>query len=332
MIEIPPDLVSALTDNPALIVAGHVTPDADCVGSMLALAWGVEQATGREVRCALPEGSLSKKLEFLADLTPVKLATLRHCLDADVLVVCDTAKQQRVNLPGGAREQLPAGLRIINIDHHASSTRFGEINYVDDQASSASELVYRIFKHAGWDLTPAIATLLSTGMHADTVGFSLPSTTAVTFDAAADLVRNGADIGLIGDRLWRCQSREEFQLRRVVYDNTKLSKSGKIAYSTATYQEITESGCTAADIDDQVEIPRSLAGASIAILFTEGNQGRVRINLRSKTQRGVLELARCIGGGGHRQAAGAIMTGTIEDAVSKLLPLADAYLDEQEVN
>ena len=75
-----------------------------------------------------------------------------------------------------------------------------------------------------------------------------------------------------------------------------------------------------------------MMGASIAILFTEGNQGRVRINLRSKTQRGVLELARRIGGGGHRQAAGAIMTGTIEDAVSKLLPLADAYLDEQEAN
>lgn len=332
MIEIPPDLLSALTDNSALIVAGHVTPDADCVGSMFALAWGIEQATGRPVRCALPEGSLSKKLEFLVGLTPVKLASLQHCLDAEVLVVCDTAKQQRVNLDAEAREKLTAGCRIINIDHHASSTQFGEINYVDDHASSASELVYRIFKHAGWDLTPAVATLLSTGMHADTVGFSLPSTSAATFDAAADLVRHGADIGLIGDRLWRCQSREEFQLRRVVYDNTQLSKSGKIAYSTATYQEIAQSGCTAADIDDQVEIPRALAGASIAILFTEGRKGKVRINLRSKTEQGVLELARRIGGGGHRQAAGAIMTGSIEDAVSKLLPLADAYLDEQEAN
>ena len=339
MTEIPPDLMSALSGDVAPLVVGHVTPDADCLSSMFALAKGIEQATGRPVSCALPEGSLSKKLAFMVDLAQVNIADLRGCLDAQVLAVCDTAKERRVNLPDKVREQMigarAAGWnrsrrrRIINIDHHASNTRFGDINYVDERASSTAELIHRIFKHAEWELTPSIATLLYVGIHADTVGFSLSSTSAATFDVASDLTRHGADIVLAGDRLWRRQSADEFHLRRIVYDNTRLSTSGSIAYSTATHDEITRTGCTAADIDDQVEIPRSLAGAQIAILFTEGHKGRVRINLRSKTDVNVLELARRIGGGGHQQAAGAMMDGTVQDAVSDLIPLAERYLNEQ---
>ncbi len=328
MPEIPPDLVSSLTGNPSPLVAGHVTPDADCLSSMFALAKGIEQSTSRTVFCALAEGSLSKKLEFMVDFAQVNIAGLRECLDAKVLAICDTAKERRVNLPNELGEQLRNGRLIINIDHHASSTRFGDINYVDEHASSTAELIYRIFQHAGWELTPTIATLLCIGICADTVGFSLATTTVTTFEAAADLVAHGADIMLVGDRLWRFQSQDEFQLRRIVYDNTRLSSTGRIAFSSASFEEITRSGCTAADIDDQVEIPRALAGAYIAILFTEGRQGHVRINLRSKTGIGVLELARRIGGGGHRLAAGAIIKGTIEEAMSKLIPLAEEHLDE----
>lgn len=327
--EIPAGLVERLTANPTPLIVGHVTPDADCLGSMFALARGIEQASGQPALCALPEGSLSKKLAFWVDYADVKIAEQGFCRTAESLAICDTAKLSRANLPKELRDELPGGRSIVNIDHHASNTGFGDINYVDDHASSAAELVYRIFKHAGWQLNPTAATLLCLGICADTVGFSLPNTTAPTFDAAADLLRHGADMVLVGDRLWRHQSQEELELRRVIYNNTRLSSTGKIAYSTADFDEIKGCGCSAADIDDQVEIPRALAAAKIAILFTEGRKRRVRINLRSKTTAGVLDLAQRIGGGGHHQAAGAIMEGTVENAVSKLIPLAEAYLDEQ---
>jgi len=328
--DIPPDLVASLTANPPPLIAGHVTPDADCLSSMFALAKGIEQVTEQPVLCALPEGSLSKKLAFLVDLAEANIAGMRACREAKLLAVCDTAKERRVNLPDEIRTELKNDRRIINIDHHASSTMFGDINYVDEHASSTAELIYRVFKHAGWELTPTIATLLCTGIHADTVGFSLPNTGAATFEAAADLLTHGADLALIGDRLWRWQSDDEFQLRRIVYNNTRLSDSGRIAYSTATYEEITGCGCTAADIDDQVEIPRSLAGARITILFTEGRKGHVRINLRGKGDVLVLDLAQRIDGGGHHTAAGAIMTGTVDDAVARLIPLTEEYLDEHQ--
>lgn len=326
MSTIPSELLSKLTGAPPPLIAGHVTPDADCLCSMFALAEGIQLATGRTVRCAVPQGSLSQRLAFLTNLAHVSLAPPDQC-QGPLIAVCDTARERRTNLPDAIRQNLKAGRFIINIDHHASNTMFGDINYVDAAASSTAELIYRIFRHAGWPISTVTATLLYAGIHADTVGFSLSSATPAALAAAADLARLGADVALIGDRLLRFRTAAEFQLRRVVYDNTKLSDSGRIAYSTAGFEEIARTGCIAADIDDQVEIPRSLAGTRLAILFTEGNRGKVRINLRGKAGVSVLELARQIGGGGHQEAAGAIMDGPLEDAVARLIPQAEAYLD-----
>ena len=92
--------------------------------------------------------------------------------------------------------------------------------------------------------------------------------------------------------------------------------------------EIANAGCTAADIDEQVEIPRALDGTRMALLFTEGNRGWVRINFRGKGGIGVLDLAKSLGGGGHYEAAGAILEGTVEEVVTRVLPVAEQYLDQ----
>ncbi len=324
------DLLAAITAGGPAFIAGHVTPDADCLSSMFALSIGIEHATGQRIPVALPDGSVSDRIQFLVDWAQPALADADACTTARLAIVCDTAKAPRTNMPADLLIDGVPGRTIVNIDHHASNTQFGTINWVDDRASSTAELVTRLYQAAGWTLTPTVASLLYAGIHSDTVGFSLPNTTRSSLVAAADLVAAGAEVGRIGELLCRSQSQREFDLRRVIYDNTRLSISGRIAFSTANNHEIIRAGCTAEDVDDQVEIPRSLKRARVAILFTEGVAGKIRMNFRGEESTSILELAQSIGGGGHRLAAGAIISGSIEDAVEKVIPLTEQYLDRLE--
>jgi bifunctional oligoribonuclease and PAP phosphatase NrnA len=317
----PVELIGLLDSWQRFVCVGHVTPDADCLAAMFAVAraWSGSRC---EVCVSLPEESLSQKLAFMADWAGVRRATVVDLQQADGFCVVDTAKKSRCNLIPGTAEGWPGGRKVINVDHHASNTRFGDVNWVVGDAASSSELIYQLIRQAGRPIDGPSASLLYAGILTDTAGFTLPSTSAFCLRAAADLVSLGADVAELGERVYRSHRAGEFRLLRTIYANTHLVAADRIAYSTASYQEIADAGCTAADIDDQVSVPRSLQGIRIAILFTEGNQGKTRLNFRGEQGFGVLELARQFHGGGHDFAAGAILDCPLEEAVQRVLPVA----------
>ena len=175
-------------------------------------------------------------------------------------------------------------------------------------------------------ISPLTASLLYAGIQTDTLGFSLPTTNASALSAAADLVASGADVAEVGERLCRSQRKSDFDLLRVVYANTRLLADGQLAYSSASYDEIHSVGCSAADIDDQINVPRSLNGVRLAMLLTEGNRGKTRVNFRGSGGVTVVELAAEFDGGGHAQAAGAIIDCRLEEAIQKVLPRAIEHL------
>ncbi len=322
------DLVGTLESWSRTVIIAHVTPDADALGSMFALAKVFGNGDdGRVATVSLPESSLSQRLGFLHEWAKVPVAQVEDFAHADGFVVVDTAKKPRCNLPAELPEDWDSGRRIVNIDHHASNTGFGWINWVVGDASSSAELVYRLLKFWEKRIDPLVASLLYAGIHTDTSGFSLPNTSESALSAAAELVGKGADVVELGERLERSQQLSEFKLLRTIYANTRLTADGRIAYSTADYQEIAEAGCTAADIDDQVSVPRSLQGTRLAMLFTEGVRGKTRINFRGEAGVPVLELAKGFGGGGHTAAAGAIIEGIPSEVVARVLPEAEAYLN-----
>ncbi len=325
---VPDALITTLETLKNPVVVGHVRPDADCLGSMFAaaIAWPGEH--GSMARVSLPEGSLSRRLRFMWDWVDATVASPADFASADGFVAVDTAKKPRCNVEKSLDEDWDGGRTVVNIDHHESNTNYGTINYVDAEAGSACELVYRVIRAANHDISPIVASLLYAGIHSDTLGFSLPTTTASALEAAADLVACGARVSEIGEHLCRSQSESEFNLNRVIYANTKLIADGQLAYSTASYDEITSSGCVAADIDDQVGIPLSLDGIDMAILFTEGSPGYTRLNLRGEKGLNVLEIAGAFGGGGHLNAAGAILNCGIPEAVERVLPVALERLDK----
>jgi len=320
---VPPPICQALRSARRVGLVGHVTPDADCVAAIAALWLALPELAATPV-AVLPAHTLPRRLRFL-----IRSAGLSHQTDGDLctcdlVVVLDTAKERRVNLPAG--QTLPTGVPVINIDHHASNPAFGQLNWIAPGASSTCELVYELLRALGCQITPTIATLLYAGLHSDTRGFSLSNTTPQSLRIAHELAACGARIAEVCEKLHRSQSREEFELLKLIYANTRLTADGRLAWSTASYDEIRRVGCDAAAIDDQVEIPRSIEGILVAILFTEGEPGVVRLNFRGEQGVSVLELAQQFGGGGHHSSAGARIKGKLEEAVAQVLPAAQEYV------
>ena len=325
-LEVPTEVVEGVLGLRMPIIVSHVVPDADALGSMLAVGLGLSR-DGCQTKVALADGSLSQRLSFMFDLADIAIADTADFDAADGFIALDTAKLGRCNV-GAERKQTDwvANRPIVNIDHHATNTRFGRTNWIVSTAGSTCELAYYLLQAAKRPITPAMASLLYAGMQTDTIGFSLPTTTAPAMRACADLIDLGADVGVIGERLCRSQRTSEFDLLRIIYANTKVEEEGRLAYSSASYDEIHAAGCTAADIDEQINVPRSLQGVKLAMLFTEGRRKKVRINFRGSGEVTVVELAALFGGGGHAQAAGAILDCSLDDAMKQVIPAAATHL------
>lgn len=324
---VPPDeVLSAITGLNRIITVSHVVPDADALGSMYAVAAALGGG-GCRVAVSLPEGSLSQRLRFLTELAAVPVAMPADFESADGFIVLDTAKASRCNVGAALKDtDWSAGRPVVNIDHHDTNTRFGTANWVVGGASSTCELAYKLLMALTRPISPPVASLLYAGIQTDTLGFSLPSTTPSALKAASELVALGADVGTLGERLARSLAASEFALLRVIYDNTRVLADGRLAYSSASFKEIQSAGCTAADIDDQINVPRSLDGVELALLFTEGRQGKTRINFRGSGSVTVTDLAAAFGGGGHAQASGAVLDCGLREAIDRVIPSAELHL------
>lgn len=323
LLNAPVELCDAIREARTIGLVGHVTPDADCLGSIASL-WLALPELGCHPCAFIPEGTVSRRLSFLlrsAGLAPAPAHELDGC---DLMIVVDTAKERRVNLEG--RWEAMLAKPIVNIDHHSTNTQFGKWNWVNSHAASSCELVYELLRALGCQITPTIATLLYAGLHTDTQGFSLASTTTQTLAVARDLSHAGARISEVCERLHRSQSKHEFDLLKVIFANTRVTPDGRLAWSTASHSEIIAAGCSAGDIENQVEIPRSIEGISAAILLTEGHPGKVRINFRGEGTVPILHLAQQFGGGGHIHSAGAMLDGELRAIEERVISAATRFL------
>jgi phosphoesterase RecJ-like protein len=320
---VPPEVCDAIRAAHQIALVSHVTPDADALASLGAM-WLALPELGKRPHLVLPEGTVSRSLQYLVRYAGLRTAHSADVQDCDLIAALDTAKERRLN----AEEHLVALTRIpiLNIDHHATNPRFGRWNWIVPQASSTSELIYAVLRALGCQFTPTLATLLYAGLHTDTQGFSLANTSANALRVAHELAQAGAQIPEVCERLHRSRSRGEFELLSIIYRNTRVSDNGRLAWSTASFDEIATTGCSASDIDDQVEVPRSIEGIAVAILFTEGRRGKVRMNFRGEGGVSVLELAQEFGGGGHVSSAGAILDGTIPEITARVVPAAVEYV------
>lgn len=340
----PPHLMDTISSFRQPLLLTHINPDADALGSMLGMTL-ILRALGQSPTPAAPPNSINARLTFMAQRAAIDIHPDPAHVDADGIIALDTAKTDRLNA-GTEFDSLLKGRQLVNIDHHTTNPSYGHVNWIDPTASSTAELVWRIGQATGfWSahsatnsgtvnqpltgISPvaAAATVLYAGILGDTVGFSLSSTAASALLAAASLVHHGADVGFVGRRLLRDVRPNEFALLQHVYRQTQTAANGKIAYSIISLEDLQQSGCLPADIDNQVDVPRSIAGSVLAILFSETRPGVVRVNLRSEPPFEALKLARRFNGGGHVYACGASIHGPLQQIVRDVLAAASEFVD-----
>jgi phosphoesterase RecJ-like protein len=296
-------IIDEIRSHQTFCVVGHVRPDGDCIGSQLAVAMALRDQ-GKQVTC-WNEDFMPQKLAFLSP-EPIMQKPKRD-QRFDCVIATDCASYERLGRVG---ECIKDRGSLINIDHHQSNTRYGDLNWVSASEASTGELIYQLMKAARWEITPAIADCLFTAVSTDTGSFQYPTTTPATYATAGELVRLGANLAKICEEVYQSFPLSRVRLLKQVYNNFRLTHDDQIAYFWLKKSDYTRAGADPDESEGLIDHIRAIAPVVIACMFEEAGPEMTRVSLRSKDDRiSVNEIAALFGGGGHRAAAGARITG-----------------------
>lgn len=284
-------------------VVGHLRPDGDCVGSQLALALALEHQ-GKRVDC-WNHDPLPARFDFL---DPARRFTRpQRGKRFDAVIAVDCASLERL---GDAARAIRPGIPLINIDHHASNTHYGTLNWISPQEPSAGELVYQLLNRARWPIDPAMADCLYTAISTDTGSFQYPSTLPTTLQAAAALLQHGAHLAQISEQVYHSFPLARVRLVRELYRRFRLHHDNRTATFILRRSDYQRTGADVADTDGLIDHLRSIGPVIVACVLEEAGPNLTRISLRSKNPNvDVNAIASQFGGGGHRAAAGARIAG-----------------------
>lgn len=303
-----------LRNHTSYVITGHINPDPDCLGTMLAVGWGLRQL-GKQVTLvssdAVPEG-----LRFLPGADEIGPAPAPK---ADALLVVDCEPERT----GEIAKQLGDFTYVYNLDHHITNTATGPRAYVDPEAAATGEIALQLLVDE-WGLTldASAAFNLYVALMTDTGGFRFNNTTGATLRAAARLVEAGVQPGEAAETVYENMSWPAFLLLRSVLQSLTRSKDGRIAWITVTQHMLATCGATEDDSAGLAQYPRMIAGVDVSFLMRELEDGTTRVSLRSTGTFDVSVIAGRFGGGGHPGAAGCTIEGPPSTALPQLLDAA----------
>lgn len=309
-------MAEALSACDTFVISGHVNPDGDCLGSALALGKALRKL-GKEVQVLLVEDTpVEPGLRFLpgfADLMPAE----RYEGTPDAFVYVDVSVRQRIGCGTAIADR--AAHRFA-IDHHNADDEVAEFNLIDPEAASCSMIVWDVVKELGIAPTPEIALCAYTGLMTDTGRFQYQNTDARAFAAAAEMVAAGADPSFAGREFYQNRSIASLQLEQRMVARMEII-NGDVAFSYITLDDFAVCGAENADAESLIDTLRSVRGVRVACLLKE-RSGFVRGSMRAKDDyTDVASLARELGGGGHKAAAGFTLEVPLTDAISQVKSL-----------
>lgn len=299
------ELLRQLARAKRIFAVTHIQPDGDCIGSLLGFAWGMRRL-GKTVTVALDDRvpATFDYLEGTAELAPKPIG------EVDVIVFLDGSDRTRF---GRFYDLARAtGKPLLQIDHHVTNDNFADVNYVDTSAGSCAEIVYDVLGKMGVKTDEKIARCLLTGILTDTLVFRTVGTTPETLEAAIELMRAGAEIPFIVDRVFNQRPLGSLHLLGQVLSRAKME--GLIIWSQVTQRDVKTLGLNGNATMGAINQLLSVGEARIAVLLTEREDGRIEVGLRAKNGYDVSQAAYALGGGGHKQAAGAMISGPLEQA------------------
>jgi len=315
-------VAAALQAAPSVGVLAHVNPEGDAIGSTLAATLALRGA-GKRVG-AFNADPVPLDLRHLPGVDEIRREVPRDHAYACYLVL-DTSELERT---GGLLDGRPPDALVLNVDHHAGNTRFGDVNWVEPEASSAGEMVYHLLRKAGVPICAGAAANLYAAILTDTGGFQYGNTTAEALGVAGELVTAGAVPEIIAQGLTANKSLGEWRLLSDALASLTVTACGRVAWIAITTEARQRAGVGLDVTEDFIHYARRLAGVQVAVAFKEISGDEVRVSLRSSGTVDVARLAKIFGGGGHRNAAGCTVRRGLVAAEATVLAAAEALVGE----
>lgn len=319
MSNVPPDVLAVFRRTPGrALMLGHVHPDADVLGTLLATGLALEKA-GWSVVYGGPHPAPAS-LDFLPGVERYQILT-RVEGRFDVALLTDCPNPARTE---GLIEQARAATgALVNIDHHPDNQRYGDVNWVDPSAAATGEMVYALLAALPADITPDIATNLFTAVHTDTGSFRYSNVTPGTFRIAAELSAAGAAPAVVSNALYERRPVDALHHLGRALSLVRVSDDGRVAWLALPEGTVPESFIEAEEL---VNYPRSIASVRVACFLREVD-GKVKVSLRGKGDVDVQVVAARFGGGGHRNSAGCTILASLDEATRQVLAAARTAAD-----
>ncbi|MEM7048057.1 MAG: bifunctional oligoribonuclease/PAP phosphatase NrnA [Acidobacteriota bacterium] len=318
----PDDLVASLRQGRRFVITSHINPDGDAIASGLALARllrGLGKAVTLWYRDPAPSIYLALPGIDGIHLGETPPAAFPDGFDAMIMLECPSPDRS------GLEDHL-ADITTINVDHHLGNQVYGRVNWVDASAPSVGEMIYRLACTMKLPVDATTATALYLTLVTDTGGFRFANATPAAFEAAAALVREGARPEQVSQWVYESQPEGMMRLLGEMLATLELHAGGRIATVHLDLDMFERAGAVAGDSEGLIDFPRSIAGVDAVALIRQRPEGDFKVSLRSRGDTDVEKIASAHGGGGHRNAAGLVLTGTADSVRHQLIAALEAAL------
>lgn len=293
-----------------IVVIGHRKPDADSLGSLIGLGL-ILRKQGKEV-WFLGLDEVPEKFGFIPQMSEVgKMAdNLSTVKESDLIVTVDCGSMSMAGLDQFFEES-DLG-ELINIDHHHDNDRFGDLNLIYPQASSTAEIIYEISTYMGVAIDREIATCLLLGILGDTDGFKNPNTTTKSLKITSELLSRGVSLDRVAKNILQGKSLTTLRLWGKVLSGITRNRRYGVVTAVVTAQDLEESEAGMEDLEGVANFLNCIPEARASMVLVEKQEGGIKGSLRTMSDRvDVSKLAAMLGGGGHRRAAGFLVSGKL---------------------
>lgn len=310
------DTVKFLKKNNNYIILTHASPDGDTLGSGYALYYGLKQL-GKKVEVICPEIIPSKYAFFACDTDHVNR-------DNAVVVAVDIADKRLL----GSLEEIFGDKVDLNIDHHVSNVRYAKALWLDAAASATCEMIYELLCGLKIKFNNTIAKAIYTGISTDTGCFKYSCVTAKTHKIASALYEYDIEAHNINKVMFDTKKKNLLTLERMVLDTAEYHFNDKCMMLTITAEMQEETGCSGTDLEGISVISRSVEGVIAGVTLKQIDAEVYRLSLRTYDPLDASKLGKKLGGGGHKNAAGATLSGSLDKVKQVVLDAIKEQMEE----
>ncbi|MEE8359720.1 MAG: bifunctional oligoribonuclease/PAP phosphatase NrnA [Candidatus Omnitrophota bacterium] len=314
--------IDAIKKYEKFLIISHIGLEGDSIGCQLAFE---KLLKGMGKKAAIVNGGeLPSQYDFMGIATRIS-TNMDEELDYEVVVVLDCPVIRRV---GEAKKFLERAKIVINIDHHVSNEKFGDINWVEGSVSSCGEMIYRLYKEIGADMDRECAFYLYIAILTDTGSFAYENTSSDTHAIASDLVSKGLNPRIVHQSLYENKTLPEIELLRDTLSTLKVVHGGTVAYMYVNKKMLSKYKLDRSVTEGFINYARSITSVKVAVIFFEDplELNTVPISFRAKGEVNVDKIAAVFGGGGHKNASGCVIKGSIKPTMKKVLAKIKEYV------